>query len=70
MTLSQFIEFCKSCNDTDAIYELYLNDTSLCDEIYNEGERLGVVLADMNEPMRASLEAIGLHYGVQVLANW
>lgn len=71
MTLQQFIEFCKTCNDKDEIYETYYPDSELCDQIYAEGERLGVVFGDdIPEPMRASLEVIGLHYGVQILADW
>lgn len=70
MQLQQFIQFCKTCNDTDVIYDTYYDDTQLCEEIYAEAERLGVKLQDCNEPMRASLEAIGLHNDVQVLANW
>ena len=70
MTLQQFVEFCKSCNDTDVIYDTYYDDSSLCEAIYAEAERLGVKLDDCNEPMRASLEAIGKAHGVSVLANW
>jgi hypothetical protein len=70
MTLQQFVDFCKSCNDTDVIYETYFNDSVLTEAIYAEAERLGIVLDDCIEPMRASLEAIGLHYNVQVLADW
>lgn len=71
MTLQQFIEFCKTCDDTDEIYETYYKDQALTDAIYDEGERLGVVFGDdIPEPMRASLEAIGIHYGVAVLENW
>lgn len=70
MTLQQFIEFCKTCNDKDVIYDTYFDDSELYAAIYAEGERLGVKLQACVEPMRASLEVIGLHYDVQVLANW
>ena len=70
MQLQQFIQFCKSCNDTDVIYDLYFDDSELTEAIYAEAVRLGVKLDDCVEPMRASLEAIGLHNDVQVLADW
>lgn len=74
MTLQQFIEFCKGLSDTaenrENIYEMYFCDSALNEAIYAEAVRLGVDHDATPEPMRASLEAIGLHYGVQVLADW
>ena len=77
MTLQEFIAFCVATDAkmlrTDAceeIYNTYSDDDSLREAIYAEAERLGVVLQECNEPMRASLEAIGKHYHCEILANW
>lgn len=70
MELADFVEFCRNTSDKDQIYELYNNDAALCEDIYAQAAALGVELQDTPEPMRASLEAIGLHYAVQVLADW
>lgn len=75
MKLQEFIEFCKplpnTMDDRERVYLVYYDDKELCEEIYAEAEgRLGVNLEETPEPMRASLEAIGLHYGVEILADW
>jgi len=74
MPLQQFINVCRNLTDTDAnrdsIYEMYDNDSALNDAIYAEAANLGVDHAATPEPMRASLNAIGSHHGVSVLANW
>jgi hypothetical protein len=69
-TLQDFLDACKTTTSVD-IYDLFYDaEDTLRDTVYAEAESLGVDFAATPEPTRATMIALGEHYGIQSLIDY